>query len=81
MMTRSKRRPRQKEHMSPSISSTRCRVASGSRATFFRAAESIAGELSTPTTGTPAWAIGIRTRPVPQARSSTGVPARRASST
>ena len=67
--------------MSPSTSSMRCRVASRSRASFFRAAESIAGELSRPTTGTPAWAIGIRTRPVPQASSRTGDPACRASCT
>ena len=67
--------------MSPSTSSMRCRVASGSLAIFFRAIESIAGDLSSPVTVTPAWAIGIRTRPVPQARSRTGDPAFRASFT
>ena len=81
MMMRLKGRSRENERMSPSISSMRCRVVSGSLATFSRAVESIARELSTPTTGTPAWAIGIRTRPVPQARSRTRDPVCRASCT
>ena len=80
-MANRNRWPRSKCRMSASITCARVRTSSGSPRRRSRHTASMRGDRSSPTTSSPARAVGMRIRPVPQPISNTGLPLVLASST